>query len=265
MVYTLSREVKYGMYTVKELARLTGLTPRTLRYYDGIGLLRPGRSRENDSRLYGPEEVDRLQQILLYRALGLPLEEIRRILDEPDFDRAGALREHLGRLRERRREVEQLICTVRATLESIEGGTSMTDQEKFTGMKQQVIRENEAAYGQEIREKYGDTAVDAHNRRISAMPQQEWEQMKREEEGYKAALRRAAEAGDPSGADAREAVRLHAAWLAHYWPENAVTPQAHAAMTAMYTQDPRFAAYYEDIVPGGAVFLDKAVSAYYQA
>ena len=90
MVYTLSREVKYGMYTVKELALLTGLTPRTLRYYDGIGLLRPGRSRENDYRLYGPEDVDRLQQILLYRALGLPLEEIRRILDEPDFDRAGA-------------------------------------------------------------------------------------------------------------------------------------------------------------------------------
>ena len=75
------------MYTVKELARLTGLTPRTLRYYDSIGLLRPARDRENDYRLYGPGEVDRLQQILLYRQMGLPLEEIRLILDAPGFDR----------------------------------------------------------------------------------------------------------------------------------------------------------------------------------
>ena len=95
------------------------------------------------------------------------------------------------------------------------------------------------------------------------MPQQEWEQMKREEEGYKAALRRAAEAGDPSGADAREAVRLHAAWLAHYWPEGAVTPQSHIAMAEMYVQDERFTAYYEQVAPGGAAFLEKAVRAYY--
>ena len=78
------------MYTVKELARLTGLTPRTLRYYDSIGLLSPAR-RENDYRLYGPEDVGRLQQILLYREMGLPLEEIRQVLDAPGFDRQRCL------------------------------------------------------------------------------------------------------------------------------------------------------------------------------
>ena len=72
------------MYTVKELSRLTGLTPRTLRYYDAIGLLSPARNRDNDYRLYGGAEVDRLQEILLYREMGLPLEEIGRILDAPD-------------------------------------------------------------------------------------------------------------------------------------------------------------------------------------
>ena len=76
------------MYTVKELARLTGLTPRTLRYYDAIGLLSPARNRDNDYRLYGGAEVDRLQEILLYREMGLPLEEIggfwtRRTTTEP--------------------------------------------------------------------------------------------------------------------------------------------------------------------------------------
>ena len=252
------------MYTVKELARLTGLTPRTLRYYDSIGLLCPQRGKENDYRLYGPVEVDRLQQILLYRDMGLPLEEIKNLLDAPGFDRERTLREHLDRLLERRREVDGLIHTVRSTLQSIEGGTTMTDQEKFEGMKRQAIRENEAAYGQEARKKYGEDAMDEHNKRLANMTEEAWEQMKTEEEGYKAALRRAVEAGDPAGEDAREAVRLHAAWLAHYWPKGAVTPQAHVGMAEMYTQDERFTAYYEVVAPGCAAFFAKAVKAYYQ-
>lgn len=59
-------------YTVKQLSELTGLTPRTLRYYDAIGLLRPARDGANDYRRYGPAEVERLRQILIYRELGLP-------------------------------------------------------------------------------------------------------------------------------------------------------------------------------------------------
>lgn len=252
------------MYTVKELARLTGLTPRTLRYYDAIGLLRPRRGRENDYRLYGGEEVDRLQQILLYRDMGVPLEEIKNLLDAPGFDREAALREHLQRLRERRREVDALIRTVQITLSEIEGGNTMTDEKKFEGMKRQIIEENEAAYGKELREKYGDEAVEAHTARLRGMSRQEWEQTQKDEEEYKAALRRAVEAGDPAGEDAREAVRLHAAWLAHYWPQGAVTPEAHTGMAEMYVQDERFAAYYEQVAPGCAAFLAEAVKAYYK-
>ena len=253
------------MYTVKDLARLTGLTPRTLRYYDAIGLLCPRRGRDNDYRLYGPEEVDRLQQILLYRDMGLPLEEIKNLLDAPGFDRTSALREHLERLRERRRAVDALIRTVQNTLSDIEGGSTMTDEKKFEGMKQRVIAENEAAYGGELREKYGDAAVEAHAARLRGMSQQEWEETQRDEERYKAALRRAVGTGDPAGEDAREAVRLHAAWLAHYWPEGAVTPKAHAGMAEMYVQDQRFAAYYDEVAPGCAAFLAEAVKAYYKA
>ena len=251
------------MYTVKDLARLTGLTPRTLRYYDSIGLLCPRRGRDNDYRLYGGGEVDRLQQILLYRDMGLPLEEIKNLLDAPGFDREAALREHLTRLQERRREVDALIRAVQNTLHTIEGGITMTDKEKFEGMKRQAIEENEAAYGRELREKYGDDAVEEHKARLARMSEQEWEETQADEEAYKAALRRAVEAGDPAGADAREAVRLHAAWLAHYWPEGKVTPQAHMGMAEMYTQDERFAAYYEKAAPGCAAFFEKAVKAYY--
>ena len=140
----------------------------------------------------------------------------------------------------------------------------MTDKEKFEGMKRRAIEENEAAYGKELREKYGEETMDSHNQRLGGMSQEEWKQMKQEEEAYKAALRRAAAAGDPAGEDAREAVRLHAAWLAHYWPAGAVTPQAHMNMAEMYVQDERFAAYYEQVAPGCAAFFAKAVRAYYQ-
>lgn len=140
----------------------------------------------------------------------------------------------------------------------------MDDKERFEGMKRQAIEENEAAYGRELREKYGEGVVDEHVARLAGMSQQEWDEAGRDEEGCKAALRRAVAAGDPAGEDAREAVRLHAAWLAHYWGEGKVTPEAHVGMAVMYTQDARFTAYYEDVVPGGAAFLAEAVKAYYK-
>lgn len=250
-------------YTVKELARLTGLTPRTLRYYDAIGLLRPGRDRENAYRLYGSAEVDRLQQILLYREMGLPLEVIGRLLDTPGFDREAALREHLRQLQNQRQRLDTLIQTVSRTLSMIEGGDTMSDQEKFEGMKQRVIAENEVAYGREARERYGEQAVDGSNRRAAGMTEKEWAQMKEEEAGYQAALLRAIQAGDPAGPDAGEACRLHRAWLLHYWTPEMMTEAAHIGLVEGYGQDERFTAYYEKIAPGCAEFFARAIRAYY--
>ncbi len=250
-------------YTVKQLSELTGLTPRTLRYYDAIGLLRPARDGANDYRRYGPAEVERLRQILIYRELGLPLEEIRALLDAPEADRSGALRGHLDRLLDRRRQVEALIRMVRRTLDDLEGETAMTDKEKFEDLKQQVIRENEAAYGQEVRQRWGTETADACNSRVAGMPREEWEQMQREERDYQEALRRAIAAGDPAGQDAREACRLHRDWLLHYWSREMFTPEAHIALVESYSQDERFAAYYEAVAPGCADFFARAIRCFY--
>lgn len=250
-------------YTVKQLSELTGLTPRTLRYYDAIGLLRPARDAGNDYRQYGPAEVDRLRQLLVYRELGLPLEEVRALLDAPGLDLAGALRGHLERLLDRRREVEELIHKVRRTLDNLEGETAMTDREKFEGLKQQALRENEAAYGQEVRRRWGGTAADAANSRAAGMSEEEWTQMKSEEQGYKDALRRAIAAGDPAGEDAREACRLHRDWLLHYWSEAMFSQEAHIQLVEAYSQDLRFAAYYEAVAPGCAEFFAKAIRSFY--
>ena len=252
-------------YTVRELSRLTGLTPRTLRYYDAIGLLCPRRDAGNDYRLYGPEEVERLRDILLYRDMGVPLEEIGRLLDAPGYDRAAALTAHLRRLEQRQKETAALIRTVKRTLSQWKGETTMSDKEKFEGLKAQILQENESRYGKEAREKYGDEEMNGVHSRIMGMSREEWERMRQEEKDYLSALRRAVEADDPAGEDAKEACRLHMAWLRHTWNPDLCTPENHQRLVEMYSQDDRFRAYYnEHVAPGCADFFVKAIRAYYE-
>ena len=96
-------------YSIQELSRLSGVTTRTLRRYDQIGLLKPSRVAESGYRYYGRAEVDRLQDILYYRALGVELARIKECLDDPSFDRLAALRNHLTALEAEQERLEQLI------------------------------------------------------------------------------------------------------------------------------------------------------------
>lgn len=123
-------------YTIKNLARISGVSTRTLRYYDQIGLLCPARIAANDYRIYGQKEVDLLQQILFYRELGVSLKEIHQILNDPDFDKARALESHLSALLLRKKQIERLIDNVTKTIGSLKGECVMSDNEKFEGFKQ---------------------------------------------------------------------------------------------------------------------------------
>ena len=116
-------------YTIKQLADLSGVTPRTLRWYDREGLLRPGRVTEAGYRIYGPKEVDRLQEILFYRELGFSLADIRRLLDDPAYDRQAALQSHLAELKARRARLDGIILTVQKTIAEAKGGCKMSDKE----------------------------------------------------------------------------------------------------------------------------------------
>ena len=140
----------------------------------------------------------------------------------------------------------------------------MSDAEKFEHMKRRAVQENEETYGREARERYGDQAVAYSSQRLSGMSREEWEQMRQEEIGYKEALCRAVASGDPAGEDAREAVRLHAAWVSHFWQPGTLTGQTHVGLVDMYGQDPRFTDYYESVAPGAAAFFARAARAYYR-
>jgi DNA-binding transcriptional MerR regulator len=89
-------------YNIKELAELAGVSARTLRHYNAVGLLRPLRNRDNDYRVYGPREIDLLQQILLYRELGMPLMDIKRLVHSDGYDSGEALESHLVALKARK-------------------------------------------------------------------------------------------------------------------------------------------------------------------
>lgn len=245
-------------YTVKALAELAGVTSRTLRWYDRMGLLKPGRTTPAGYRLYGPAEVDRLQQILFYRELGLPLAEIGSLLDTPDFDRQGALQSHLLSLQERRERLDTLIRTVERTLLKEKGEIAMSDKEKFEGFKRQKVEENERLCGEEARKKYGDHPVETAKEAMMGLSQEEyqrWESQDKElREGSAAAVR----AGEkPEGEEGGRLARLHREWLAILMPD--CDDARQVGIAELYVADPRFTAYYDGEVPGCARFLRDAV------
>ncbi|NLY46598.1 MAG: MerR family transcriptional regulator, partial [Tissierella sp.] len=142
-------------YSISKLARISGVTTRTLRYYDEIGLLKPKRISSNGYRIYGENQVNLLQQILFYKELGIGLEDIDNILNSSDYNIEKSLQEHLIHLNQEKIRIELLIKNVNKTISSLKGETIMSDKEKFEGFKNDLIKKNEEQYGLEIRDKYG--------------------------------------------------------------------------------------------------------------
>lgn len=248
-------------YAVRELAKLAGVSVRTLHHYDELGLVRARRAA-NGYRRYGAAEVDRLHQVLLFRQTGMSLSEIRRMMDDPAFDQRAALQRHLEVLRGQRAQLDEMIANVEKTLAGLEGGPKMADEEKFQAFKRDLVRQNEERYGVEVRERWGDAAADASSARVMGMSEGRWNEVQQIEARVKELLIEALPTGDPTCAEAQEAARLHAAWLQAFWGEDAYSPAAHAALAEGYVADERFRAYYEAWAPGAAEFLRDAVAAH---
>lgn len=247
-------------YTVRKIGKMAGVSARTLRYYDEIGILKPARINSSGYRIYGSAEVDRLQQILFYRELGVCLEDIKAMITNPAFDANSALREHLAQLLHKQAQLETLIANVRKTLALREGRITMSDQEKFAGFKQKLITENEQKYGKEVREKYGEGAVKQSNQAFKNMSPEDLTRMQELEAEVRKSLAEAMPAGDPASPLAQKAAALHKQWITMAWGQ--YHKEAHAGVAQMYVDDPRFTAYYDQEQPGTAVFLRDAVLIY---
>jgi DNA-binding transcriptional MerR regulator len=247
-------------YTINKLAKLAGVSTRTLRYYDEIELLSPGQRSSNGYRIYGPKEVDLLQQILFYRELGISLDEIKSIVCSKDYDHIAALQGHLSALKAKREQIELLITNVEKTITASKGETIMSDKEKFEGFKQKLIDENERKYGKEIRKKYGDNIIDASNAKIRGLTAEQYENVQELSRQINDSLKTAFEQGDPSSDLAQKVCALHKEWLEYYW--NHYSKEAHLGLAQTYVDDPRFRKYYDAIAVGCAEFLVDAIKIY---
>ncbi|PAE41101.1 MerR family transcriptional regulator [Bacillus sp. 7884-1] len=247
-------------YTIQKLASLAGVSTRTLRYYDEIGILKPARINSSGYRIYGQEEVNTLQQILFYRELGVGLDSIKEIVTAPSFDGAKALREHREKLLEKKERLDLLIANVDKTIALTEGRITMSNKEKFEGFKKKMVEDNEKKYGKEIREKYGKESVEASNAKVMNMTEEQYQEVTALAEQIHTTLAKAFKTGDPAGELAQKAAELHKQWLTYYWKE--YSKEAHAGLAQMYVDDERFTAYYDKEQPGTALFLKDAIHIY---
>lgn len=240
-------------YTIGVLAEIAGITTRTLRHYEGMGLLKSLKTNSSGYRIYGDAEVDRLQQILFYRELGFDLKGIKAILDSPGFDRLHALESHRRALMEKQREIGTLIQTVEKSIEACKGDRPMKESDKFEGFKRELVRKNEETYGQEVRASFGEEELFKANAKMLNMSEADYAEFDALAKEILEKLKQAEAAKDPSSGLAQEVARLHKQWLLHTW--TTYSPEAHANLAQTYVDDPRFAAYYQ----GRAAFLRDAI------
>lgn len=224
-------------WPIRDLSRATGLTSRTLRHYEQIGLLRPSRVASNGYRFYGDAEISRLYRILSLRALGLPLATIQLTLDT-DTSLSAALESHLALLEERRDRTVQQIAVVEHTLDSVRKGQTMTIQEVFAGFDQ-------SQYESEIRTRWGDQAWERTAKRRVEMTEEQRRDEDQKSLDINAALRAAAEdKEDPASPRFQALVAAHHTWVTEYWGGRGPDRDAYISLSEMYVADPRFAATY---------------------
>ncbi|GKQ43136.1 MerR family transcriptional regulator [Companilactobacillus sp. RD055328] len=229
-------------YTIKQVAQISGVSTRTLRYYDEIGLLKPARLSSSGYRIYGQGEIDYLQQVLFYKYLGFDLNKIKNILSEENFSNITALNQHYQKLLQEREHIDHLLTTIEQTLEYYKGEQEMTNEQKFESFKKQQIQKNEEQYGQELRTNYGNEVVEASNKKYESLTETDMHEMKEVEEELFTNLKELTKLGNVENAIGKRVYELHKKWLNFTWAS--YSTDAHKGLADMYLADERFADYY---------------------
>jgi MerR family transcriptional regulator, thiopeptide resistance regulator len=217
-------------YTVKKLAAMSGVSARTLRFYDEVGLLKPAYHGANGYRFYEEPQLLMLQQILFYRELGFELKQIKRVLGRSDFDKVAALESHREVLRKDVARTRKLIVTIDKTIEHLKGTRTMKSKEMFVGFdpKQQAKHEQYLIdrYGEGMKERIAQS-----KRKIKDWTKADWENSTAAFAGICKDLVSAMEA--KSSADSREVqeiIRRHYKWLKQFWTPNRKSYAGHSQL-----------------------------------
>jgi len=242
------------MFTVKQLSKMAGVTPRTLHHYDDIGLLKPSRVGDNGYRYYGEESLLRLQQILFYRELDMPLEDIRKIMGRRDFDVQKALEGHRESLSKQIERMNRLLHTVDNTINHLKGNRLMSDNNFFEGFSE----EEQEKYALEAEQLYDPETVRASNKKWKAYPAAKKESILKEGKAVYVDMI----AAMPKGAESPEVQAIVQRWRRHmdyFWTPNL---DQLLGLAEGYNTDPRFKANFDKMHPQLAAFMRDAVKVY---
>lgn len=252
------QEVRNMQYTVSELAELTGLSPRTLRYYDEINLFKARRLKENDYRVYLSEDLDVLSVIMLLRRLEMPLSKIQQLLKEGKHTMQ-LLTDQKVQLLEQQQELQALIDWIN---ELEQEGKIMPDKEKFEVFKQKKVDENRELYGKEVIERYGESVLKEAEHHYSHLSQLEYKHAQQQEQIIQEKLNHLLEQDDLNYSEAKVVFNAHRQWLKLM--SGQYNTDYHRAMAELYTADDRFRAYYDDLVgkQGAADLLGYIIKIY---
>jgi DNA-binding transcriptional MerR regulator len=224
-------------YSVKKLAVLAGVSVRTLHLYDQMGLLKPSVRTDKNYRLYGRAELLRLQQILFYKELDLPLKEISDILDDPAFDPVMALENHKAALQQKHQRITTLLITIEKTIDQLKNGVMVQPEELYEGLPKEVA----TSWRQESIDRWGD-AVEKSERHLLKKTKQEFKELQQA-----AALNSqklfALRNTDPASEPVQKEIAVHYELIREFWGTAGISDNqaaAYAGLGDLYVADERY-------------------------
>ena len=244
-------------YSVNHLAKLAGVSVRTLHHYDRLGLLKPSIRTEAKYRMYGEKELIRLQQILFYKELDFSLGEIFSILEDPDFNMVMALESHKLALQARQYRLLTLLTTIDKTISTLKGERVMlTNEELYEGFPKGQ------SYRQEAVAKYGGKEVEASEQNLRQQGKAGFEQLKTDQQNItKTLISMVTQA--PTSAPVQQQIARHYANIRGFWGEELCRSknmaEAYKGLAQLYLDDPRFTSQNDQANPEYAAFLSKAM------
>lgn len=240
-------------YTIHNLAKLAGVSVRTLHYYDEIGLLSPANIQKNGYRQYEEPQLIRLQQILFFRELDFELAEIKEILNRPNYSVIGALDEQKKMIELKRKRLDKLITTITTTITTMQNNQPIKGDELYDAFKDDDVKQYQA----EVKERWGNTeAYKQSTAKIAKMTKDEMAKLK--EDGKKFTQKLADTMDLPvDSPEAQALVAEHYKGIQFFYD---CPTEMYRNLGKMYVDDPRFTAYYDTFRPGLAVWLRDAIN-----
>lgn len=239
-------------YSIQQLATLAGVSVRTLHYYHEIGLLTPAHVKNNGYRYYGEKQLLLLQQILFFKELEFPLDEIKRIVKSPYFDMETALQEQKKMLLLKSKRVEKLIQTINKTLRSMKQNEKLQDEELYDAFKDDDVKQ----YQDEVKQRWGNT--DAYKQSMARVGKMTKAQMDKLKEDGKKFTQKLADAMDKDiqSKEVQDLIAEHYKGIQFFYD---CSLEMYRNLGKMYVDDVRFTAYYDKFRPGLAMFVRDAI------